>query len=80
MNPNNPVPPPSDPPQWSLDDLAAAKRQGRHDLITDAMNNGQLRDVLATPHTQPDPAPGRRSAPVSDRDVDRLRAKFNLEN
>lgn len=77
MNENTPVAPPTEPPQWTLDDLAAAKRHGRPDLITLAMNSGQLRDVLAMPDTQPDPQPGRRSAPLSDKDIDRLKRKFN---
>ena len=50
------VTPPTAPPQWSADDVAAAREQGREDLIVAARAAGQLADLLAPKAPPTDPS------------------------
>lgn len=49
MTPATPVDPPGQAQQWTHDQLRAAKRLGRHDLIAQAHAAGQLDAILRDP-------------------------------
>ena len=46
---NTPVTPPTAVTQWTAADVAKAKAAGRHDLISQAFDSGQLDNVIADP-------------------------------
>lgn len=80
---NNTVPPPVNPPtavsQWTAADLAAAKAAGRHDLITQAHDAGQLHDLLNQQKPEPPRTTPRWSAPITNSDADLARARHTTD-
>lgn len=64
--PYSPVEPPTTVRQWTAADVAKAKSLGRHDLISQAFDSGQLSDVIASGDLAQPPAAdaSRQSAPM----------------
>lgn len=63
---SDPVTPPTAVQQWTPDDLAAAKRAGRHDLIAQAHAAGQLDAIMRDPADLGQQSPNSgASSPIS---------------